>query len=84
MNVAGVVPVFPSVTVGLDTESASGSSSAIVRVAEASPSVAFSGSESDDRERLVGLDGRVAADGDVDDRLCLARAAKTSLPEAAR
>ena len=40
---AGVVPLLPSLTTGLVTASASGSSSSIVSDAEASPSVAFAG-----------------------------------------
>ena len=46
MNVAGTLPLLPSVTDGLATETASGSSSVIVSGAEASPIVAAAGSDS--------------------------------------
>jgi len=45
VNVAGVVPLLPSLTDGLVTARASGSWSSIVSGAEASPSVAFDGSD---------------------------------------
>jgi hypothetical protein len=69
VNVPGVVPRLPSVTDGLVTARASGAPSSIVGVAE----LRVRRVGQPHRERLVGLDDPVAANGDVRDALDVAR-----------